>query len=101
MSRCNFRKYLAKHGLTQPSESTGHYSKHELDCTEAENQTNSLLERNQSASLHAEPSNQLDIDADDEDDTDKDSESELLLLNDPDSRRELMLRAVERRLQQH
>ena len=102
-----FRKYLAKHGRTESPESTGHYSKHELDCTEAENQPNSLLERNsQSTSSQEESLNQSNVDVDGEngdyyDEEEESSQTELLLLNDPDSRRELMLRAVERRLQQH
>ena len=82
-----FRKYLSKHGHTEGSEGSMHNTKHELDCTEVENQTNSLLERNNqqaaAASLLEDSSasqSQSQTEFDSEDDS---SESEALLLNDP------------------
>ena len=82
-----------------------HNTKHELDCTEVQNQTNSLLERNNqqaaaAASLLEYSSASQSQSQTEGDSEDESSESEALLLNDPNSRRELMLRAVERRLQQ-
>ena len=97
-----FRKYLSKHGHTEASHSSMHNTKHELDCTEVENQANSLLERNnqQAAAMAASLLEDSSASQSQSQTEDESNESEALLLNDPDSRRELMLRAVERRLQQ-
>lgn len=93
-----FRKYLSKHGGSQQEtaeDSAAQSSKQELDCSEADNQANALLERRNQQERDT-VSGERDSDSESESSSEHFHEN----VEDADSRREVMLRAVQRRLQQ-